>query len=589
MPGIASRYWRSAVVFAAAGLSWWLAPAAFAQSATNAAGHLACREATPAEAAIYSSPVMMPGVISPKDGTCFINNAKVTASDGVQLLANVFLPKDAAQASAQGAKLPTVVFITSWACAEFFEYLGAQHNMARKGYIAMSYTARGFWNSGGVIGVANTQDVGDVSSAIDWVLKNTPADVTRIGASGISYGAGLSMLAAAKDVRIKAVTAMSGWANLADQLYANAVPNTTWLDMLMGLGKITGRMDPQVLAMGNMVKDPNTTQAQATDIIHWTRDRSPSHVVDVINARQVPVFISKNWQDHMFTPNSSMDMFTRLTGPKQLMLQPGIHGSAELPGAIFGTPNPIYAQAERWFDRWLKGEPNGIDAEPKVKLRPTFSKTYESLSNWPAPELKQTVYQINPRDSWRWDFSCFCFKGDAGSLSATADAVGVNTINNGLDTVASTGVPIVSPVSEAIGAPVLTLQNAILLNQGIRYEGPVLEQGLKIRGIPSIKLSVRPSQQRGMLVAYLYSVNAQGWGTLITHGARAVHWATPNALTDFSFQMNAAAFDVPAGNKLALVFDTKDSLYGDPVKFGESFAMSLQTGGGTASLTIPSR
>jgi len=31
----------------------------------------ACRPATPAEAAVYVSPITSPGVISPKDGTCY--------------------------------------------------------------------------------------------------------------------------------------------------------------------------------------------------------------------------------------------------------------------------------------------------------------------------------------------------------------------------------------------------------------------------------------------------------------------------------------------------------------------------------------
>ena len=55
-----------------------------------------CRDATPAEALIYTLPQAMPGVVSPRDGTCFIGNLRVTATDGVQLTANVFLPPGAA-------------------------------------------------------------------------------------------------------------------------------------------------------------------------------------------------------------------------------------------------------------------------------------------------------------------------------------------------------------------------------------------------------------------------------------------------------------------------------------------------------------
>ena len=43
---------------------------------------------------------------------------------------------------------------------------------------------------------------------------------------------------------------------------------------------------------------------------------------------------------------------------------------------------------------------------------------------------------------------------------------------------------------------------------------------MKIRGSPQVQLRVRPSQKRGMLVAYLYDVDQLGWGTVITHRAR---------------------------------------------------------------------
>ena len=54
-----------------------------------------------------------------------------------------------------------------------------------------------------------------------------------------------------------------------------------------------------------------------------------------------------------------------------------------------------------------------------------------------------------------------------------------------------------------------------------------------------MQLRVRPSQKCGMLVAYLYDVDQLGWGTVITHRARAVHRATPAQSIDFSFDLKA--------------------------------------------------
>ncbi|WP_409034204.1 CocE/NonD family hydrolase [Roseateles saccharophilus] len=537
--------------------------------------NLSCRAATPLETLTYTTPLAMPGVISPKDGTCFLNGLKVTRPDGVRLAANVFLPAGAS--SGGTTKYPTVIFVTSWAVADFFEYLGQQQRLARDGYIAVAYTARGFWDSEGVIGVAGPVDVADVSGVLDWTLAQTPADPARVGAAGISYGAGLSLLALGNDPRLKTAVALSGWATLLDQMYRNQVPNPTWLDILQISGQLTGRLDPIVAEYNAAIQNPDTPASKLAEITAWGWPRSPASAVAAINQRGAPVFIAKNWQDDMFSPNSSLAMFSQLTGPKKLMLQPGIHASAEIPGALFDVDNVIWDQAHRWFDRWLKGQANGIENEPKVSLQPKFQGYRETLSTWPAPELRALDYQITPRGAVRWELGCLCWRGITGDLqTGTRSTSGRDSIGNALDTTATTGpIPVLSPLAESVGLPVINQMATVLPAFGVRYEGPWLSQTLKLRGAPTLKLKAIPSQKRGMLVAYLYDVDLVGFGTLITHGARAVHAATPGQSQDFSFDMVATGYDVPAGHRLVLVFDTQDSLYGPPVRAGERFDMAL--------------
>lgn len=556
--------------------------------ATAPSWAVSCREATPAERPLYTTPLLWPGIISPHDGTCFVSNARVTTRDGLKLTANVFLPSGAQG----GQRFPAVVYPSSWAAADFFEYVGQQQRMARDGYVAMAYTARGFWGSEGVVGVAGEQDIADVSSAIDWLLAETPADSGRIGLAGISYGAGLSMLGAAADPRVKAVAAMSGWGQLIDQMYGNAVPNPTWLSVLTLSGSFTGRLDPIVYEYDAAIRDPDTTPAKIAEISAWGAPRSPANVVDTLNARRVPVIIAKNWQDDMFSPNSTLAMFSRLIGPKKLLLQPGIHASAELPGATLGVDNPIFDQVHRWMDRWLKGAANGIDTEPKVNLQHKFGGTRETLSTWPAPELTSRTWHLGPRGSLRWDLGCLCWKGVHGTLSSSPNKQSASdTVNNLLDTTATTGpIPILSPLMETVGLPVVNHMATILPAHGVRYESGSLASPVKLRGSPRLQIQARPSLARGMLVAYLYDVDWAGFGTLVTHGARAVHWATPGVATDLSFELNAIAHDVPAGHKLVLVLDTADSLYGAPVQWGQLFSMTLPFSASTAmTLTLPVR
>jgi predicted acyl esterase len=219
---------------------------------------------------------------------------------------------------------------------------------------------------------------------------------------------------------------------------------------------------------------------------------------------------------------------------------------------------------------------NGIDTEPQVNLQLAYGGATETLSTWPAPELRTTTLTLGARGALRWDFGCFCWKGVAGTLGSSTGSPATDSVNDLLDTTASTGpVPILSPLMESIGVPVTDQLATILPANGVRYEGATLSAPLRLRGAPHLVLRARPSQSRGVLVAYLYDADPIGFGTLVSHGARAVHWATPGVTTDFGFDLDAIAYDVPAGHHLALVFDTADSLYGSPVHPGEYFSMAL--------------
>lgn len=92
----------------------------------------------------------------------------------------------------QGAgPFPLIVMPASWALPNL-EYLGRATALASDGYVVVSYTSRGFWDSAGQIDIAGPDRVEDVRAVIDWALAHTPANPHAIGASGISYGAGIS-------------------------------------------------------------------------------------------------------------------------------------------------------------------------------------------------------------------------------------------------------------------------------------------------------------------------------------------------------------------------------------------------------------
>ncbi|MBB1604821.1 CocE/NonD family hydrolase [Variovorax sp. UMC13] len=547
-----------------------------------------CRLPTPPEAARFTDPVQSPGIVSPIDGTCWLPAVTITSFDGTQLAANLFLPRRTRATQ----KFPTVLMIGSFGAPGRIEYVGQQQRLAKDGYVVASYTARGFYLSEGVIGGAGPQDVRDVSSVIDWLLANAPVDPDNIATSGISYGAGLSMLAMARDPRIKTAAALSGWGSMADELYPRGTYNLTWGSLLTLGGKVTGRLSPEWQQNTLALMNPDTPQSKIDEILEGFKPSSPSSHVDALNARNAPIFISHNFQDDLFTPNSTLAMFAALTGPKKMVLNPGVHASAEGAGALLDVDNYPYDQAHRWFDRWLKGIPNGIDTEPKLTMQIKFSEQRESFATWPAPELRDQTYYLGPRGLPRFDPACLCGKGDKGSISSSPNsAKGSDLIQNFSDTTATSGaLPIVSTFGESVNIPVVNSLPSVALASGIRFEAPALERVQKIRGIPKLNLRVTPTQARAQVSAYLYDVDAIGTGVLITHGATTLHWATAGQTLDLPLDFSATAYDVPAGHHIGVVIDTAESLYASPVHPGERFGLRFEFDPARqATLVLPTR
>jgi dienelactone hydrolase len=63
--------------------------------------------------------------------------------------------------------------------------------------------------------MAGPDDMQDVKAVIDEIKARAGgwrADMSRLAMAGISYGAGISLLGAAHEPRIKAVVCMSGYA-----------------------------------------------------------------------------------------------------------------------------------------------------------------------------------------------------------------------------------------------------------------------------------------------------------------------------------------------------------------------------------------
>jgi len=129
----------------------------------------------------------------------------------------------------------------------------------------------------------------------------------------------------------------------------------------------------------------------------------------------VPVANLSGWYDPY--ARSAVENYLGLSrskrGPMRLILGPWTHGDRSLNYAgdvDFGATAPVdgnlaedfFELRRRWFDRWLKGVPNGVEPEPPVRIfvmgggsgrrntdgRLDHGGRWRSAADWPLPETQ---------------------------------------------------------------------------------------------------------------------------------------------------------------------------------------------------------
>ena len=484
----------------------------------------------------------------------------IQAPDGTLLCANLFAP----QTGNPGQIFPAIILINSW-MMDKHQYVLQARRFARNGYIVLSYSARGWGKSGGFVDVGGRNDMGDLSAVIDWLIGNAPVDADNIGAAGISYGSGLSLLGAAHDDRIKTVVCMSGWANLLDAFWSQQTPRQACANLLVTSSDLAAKTDDQLsFLLNSLIKNQNMKEVKA-----WAKERSAATYLAKYNKRQPPIYLIQNFQDELFQPNSVLDFYSKLKGPKRIDLSRGTHASAEMTGML-GLKNHLWIQAHAWFDHWLMGVANGIMEQPPVTCQIERHKGFQfnlgkhegsrrALDDWPSKAIESRRFYLGPATGSR----------QSGQLSVEpTKARPSQTISSALGTSKSTaGLPFVSSTINAhLNMPLKLDIAKINRKLALVFQSNTFFQPALILGAPELTVRIETSRPQVQLIAYLYEANAEGRCRLITHGPVTRHAVRPNKAFDLEFELVTTCHEVQEGHHLVLVIDTSDLQYKSPTK-----------------------
>ncbi|MGH3708317.1 MAG: alpha/beta hydrolase, partial [Pseudonocardiaceae bacterium] len=196
--------------------------------------------------------------------------------------------------------------------------------LARRGFVVLTWTARGFGASTGQIGLDSPDyEVADARALVDWlatrpeVVRDGPGD-PRVGVTGASYGGALALLLAGTDRRVDALAPEITWNDLAQALFPNAASSgpvlagtpaagafapdgvfkRDWAGYLFSGGLagtgLCGRFRPEVCAAYHQAA---TTAGPTPEIMALLRRSSPATVAGNITA---PTLLIQGEHDTLF-------------------------------------------------------------------------------------------------------------------------------------------------------------------------------------------------------------------------------------------------------------------------------------------------
>lgn len=275
-----------------------------------------------------------------------------TADDGVALAVSYYEPTDVPRPA---AGFPAVMVFHGLGGSRE-SVLSVSEAFAQNGYVVLSVDARAHGQSGGLFTLDGPRESADTRELFADLAARPDVDRARIGAWGISLGGGMVWKAAAEGVPFAAIEPVITWTDLYGALVPQNLVKTGAVFQFSQ--SVAGKIDPSLapflpdlLANRNLVPIEQVFDARSTR--------------GVLSRLQTPTFMLQGRTDYAFDIDQAAAAFRLLPGPKRLYIGDLGHAPAKNPAA----EQPYYLQeCVQWFDRFLKGIPNGIDTKPPVEL-----------------------------------------------------------------------------------------------------------------------------------------------------------------------------------------------------------------------------
>src|SRR5262245_44503062 len=334
--------------------------------------------------------------------------------DGVLLSTDLYRP-------AVGEPFPTLLLRTYYDNQNAL-YVDWADQLARAGYAVALQDVRGRYDSDGVWR-PYVDETNDGHDTLTWLGRQPWCD-GNVGTFGISYNAFTATRPAPlRSPYLKAVMPLTGQEDNFGHVYCDGVLELWNAMNFLNLGSRTMQVAsrrlvdfealfrrlPLVSALDEIVDRPTYREF----ISHPTLDEF--WLVYSLKGRyreiEAPAYVVTGWYDNLLHEGFKQFRGWRnearpaARAGSKLLVGPWVHynvqsgggGLARYGDLDFGTASlvDILALHRRWFDRWLRGVENGIDAEAPLRLFVMGTNVWRDEAEWPLARTRWTDYHLH--------------------------------------------------------------------------------------------------------------------------------------------------------------------------------------------------
>src|SRR3954467_3868879 len=336
---------------------------------------------------------------APASAATTLSDVTIPASDGVNLVGDVHLPADGK------GRYPAVVDMEPYGRSSSTDYVA-------QGYARVNTDVRGSGKSGGALCLLCLREQQDVVDVVRWIERQ-PWSNGHVALYGYSYSAITALLGAA--LHPPGLDAV-----IVGHPPTDPYRDVIWQNGMYNQGFVyqwfAGQTAAQGIGLGVNKQTLDRAQQEFAVETRLVPLDGPLYYERSVLAKMkqitAPVYVFTGWED-MYSRGDLRFIDGVASQYKLLYIDPSTHhGTGEIGqvGAPYGgapadlgstalNSAPPAGEVLKWLNRFMKGQPNGIENTPRVRWFDLGDRTWHGSPPWAAAQACLTTMYLSAKKS----------------------------------------------------------------------------------------------------------------------------------------------------------------------------------------------